>query len=278
MSEIIDYLIKVDQLLRTIDGIPYSFRNSIEEWISERNRWIMYAASECATKSQAISAPLPNVWIGDPSEDGQFLRMGLSYQTKPLVETFLLLDSAPNREVRDKFLMILSKVSSDWKFTIQQKTRWDTFATSPEYETRETIPCNKIDSKKLSGIIKHLFQIKNESHKRDDIVEGRRIDYQGPAFNLMEIKVPFPSTAFGICAREIFDIFQMCLKMKDPITISREIDFMKKEITILKTKLSEIEKLIKWDRYGSKSKKRIIELAESYRLELESYPKDLVNM
>jgi hypothetical protein len=275
MSEIIDYLKKVDQFLRSIDGIPYSFRNPIDEWISERNQWIMYAAPQCVTKSQAISSPLPNVWIGSPSADGNFLSMGLSYQTKPLVETFLMLDSIPNREVRDKFLTILSKVSANWKFTIQQKTRWDTFTSSPEYDTREAIPCSEINANKLVEILNHLRKIKSESHKRDAIFEGRRIDYQGPAFNLMEVEVVFPSPDFGVHAREIFNILQMCLKMKDPATISREIDIMKKEILFLRTKLIVVEKAIKWDRSGPKSKRKMIELAESYRLELASYPKEL---
>ncbi len=275
MTEIIEYLRKVDLLLRSIDGIPYNFRNQIDEWISKRNQWIMYAAPQCETKSQAISAPLPNVWIGAPSVDGNFLSMGLSYQTKPLVETFLMIDSISNQEVRDKFLTILSKVSEKWNFTLEQKTRWDTFTSSPEYDTRETIPCHEITENKLLEILNHLRKIKSESHERDTLVEGRRIDYQGPAFNLMEVEVAYPSPDFGVYAREIFEIFQICLKMKDQVTITREIDIMKKEIQRLRIKLTEVEKAIKWDWYRPKTKRKMIELAESYRLELESYPKEL---
>jgi len=278
MPEIFNYLKEVDTFLRSLDSIPYTFRNPIDEWISERNQWIMYAAPQCETKSQAISAPLPNVWIGAPSDDGSDISMGLSYQTKPLVETFMGLDSIPNRETRDKILTILSKVSEDWKFTILQKTRWDTFASSPEYDLRESIPCSEIDSVRLGGILVHLRRIKEESHERDERVEGRRIDYQGPAFNLMEATVAFPSVEFATHAREIFDILQMCLKMKDQVTISREIAIMKQEIQILKTKIIEVEKAIKWDRYGQKSKKKMIELAESYRQELASYPHELKNI
>jgi hypothetical protein len=149
MHEIVDYLKEVDKFLRSLGGIPYSFRDPIEKWISERNQWIMYAAPECKTKEQATSAPLPNIWIGDPSEDGKEVRMGLSFQTKTLVETFMSLNEVPNRETRDKMLTILSKISKDWVFTIQQKTRWDTFATSPHYKEIEAIPCAEIDSAKL---------------------------------------------------------------------------------------------------------------------------------
>lgn len=276
MHEIVDYLKEVDKFLRSLGGIPYSFRDPIEKWISERNQWIMYAAPECKTKEQATSAPLPNIWIGDPSEDGKEVRMGLSFQTKTLVETFMSLNEVPNRETRDKMLTILSKISKDWVFTIQQKTRWDTFATSSHYKEIEAIPCAEIDSAKLTQIIKTLQKIKAESHKRDDIVDGRRIDYQGPAFNFMEASVDFPSTDFATHAREIFDIFQMCLKLKDQATISKEIQIMKEDILLLKTKISEIERRLKLDRSGSMNKKKYMAMAEAYRQELASYPEELL--
>jgi hypothetical protein len=68
----------------------------------------------------------------------------------------------------------------------------------------------------------------------------------------------------------------MCLKLKDQATISKEIQIMKEDILLLKTKISEIERRLKLDRSGSMNKKKYMAMAEAYRQELASYPEELL--
>lgn len=270
MSSIVARLAQLDRRIRQIPGTGYQFPESVDQWISQTNRWILYPAPTIKTKKEAISADVPNVWVSLPNTDEAGI--GIAYQTKPLVARFLELDQHPNKEAREALLSLLGSVSNGWFFTVNRKTRWYTHTSSPEYKEQKRVECNKLDWTSLLELVVLMRHIRDTSHKRGERVDGRRVDTQGPAFDLMFRETSLSKPDFDRHIVEVFGVFDKCQRIKPPNVVKLEMQEVDAKRRMLLARIQETEKKLAEKNLAKERRQRFAKILEVDREKLAALP------
>jgi hypothetical protein len=220
-KEMPELLIDIYNYVKELVKDIYPVKEDHQEWISNKTRWMMFPKPELESLEKAKSEPYPNVYIGI-SEDKKEIFAGISYDCMRAVETFEQLASSYNDNARKEILSLFFGIEKGWYYTIYEKTKLDYWANKPDYKEEKSWECNTVDDVILTKSLEVIKEVREKSLSRGMKLNGRVVNYQGPAINVMTTTIDLISPDFDKKIRDIFKVFVKCLQIMPVYEIEKE--------------------------------------------------------
>jgi len=180
------------------------------------NRWIMFPVFNVGSLKEGASYPAPNIYVAFRNgivDDGNGRAdswVGVTYNNK---ESMLWLDTVLKVNNAPFFINTINALDSDWKISIDQKTKTTFKDNTPEYRT--------IDSFEAKSVT--VDDIKTGITKSNSMLFQPGDDYPFPDGHFEEVigcvstfNVSIWSTAdtFDRYSKEAFDLFMRILTLR----------------------------------------------------------------
>lgn len=182
----------------------------------------------------------PNVWFRVKDDGG--LVIGLAFNSNASVELAENILKGYSAEVKKK-LFDHMKSDTGWNSVLSIRKKYHTFADRPDYEDREVVPIDQLETEKIGEIFTKAKDIIKEYRERTKLPEsdpGYLSQGGGVSLDLLYKELPANEDDFAKAFAFVQDALEICLEIKTPAQHKRE---MNKKYYVWECKSKQIKHL-----------------------------------